>query len=477
MKVVAKLWLYKWAVLMALVVIAFAAFYTYSSAEQKKEEKEQSQADVQNYLEIGVMSLLMDLNQRLQFMEDDLLSWESPPQGQDDFLESTKYLLNVNSFLDGINYIGADGRVEFAAPLEGNEEMIGAEPAAVRVEAMALAASSGKVQLSAPFEIGPTQYGYSLIVPRTDGSFYEMLFKARGIFGPNRSFPGWGYLSVQVLDGSDVVYTSSGLPDRLDDEDEYRAEVSGVVQGRDVHVEVLPAMSMSTSVSDFWPTFTLAGLVCSLLLLLAMIVMQTREIGLRRRSENALKDSEQRFRSLIENAADVIMIMGEGGEIRYISPSVEPVLGYKPEEVISSEPNSYVNPDDLAEVMDKYSEAISVPSNLVEIPEMRVLHRDGSERVLSIITHNLLHDPCVDGIVFNYRDITERKRAEEELLLLSNAVRMSADSIIVTDTDGAILDANEASSKVYGVADKVDLVGKRPFDFVGLKMRKTFPRC
>ena len=74
--------------------------------------------------------------------------------------------------------------------------------------------------------------------------------------------------------------------------------------------------------------------------------------------------------------------------------------------------------------------------------------------------------PIPEGILGIVSDITERKKAEDELVLLSNAVKMSIDSILITDLDTNILVVNEATLKMYGASDKSELIGKNAFDLI-----------
>src|SRR2546425_354391 len=71
-----------------------------------------------------------------------------------------------------------------------------------------------------------------------------------------------------------------------------------------------------------------------------------------------------------------------------------------------------------------------------------------------------------DEVMAIVRDITERKRAEEALLRLSSAVRIATDSIVITDLEGRIVEVNDATLKMYGTADKEDLLGKSAFDLI-----------
>ncbi|PVX25819.1 MAG: hypothetical protein CW691_03345 [Candidatus Bathyarchaeum sp.] len=70
------------------------------------------------------------------------------------------------------------------------------------------------------------------------------------------------------------------------------------------------------------------------------------------------------------------------------------------------------------------------------------------------------------GVTIILEDITEQKRMEEELTRLSNAVKMSTDSIVITGMDAKIVDVNESTLKMYGVNDKKELIGKDSFDII-----------
>ena len=128
----------------------------------------------------------------------------------------------------------------------------------------------------------------------------------------------------------------------------------------------------------------------------------------------ALRRSERYFRSLIENASDIITILNGDGTVRYESPSLTRVLGYRPEELLRTSIFERVHPDDAARARDRFTHALQSKGVAGSI-ECRMRHRDGSWRVLEAIVSNLLHDPVVQGLVINARDITERKQAEAEL--------------------------------------------------------------
>ena len=139
-----------------------------------------------------------------------------------------------------------------------------------------------------------------------------------------------------------------------------------------------------------------------------------RNISERKEAEDALRRSEERFRSLVQNASDIIVILEAGGTIRYVSPAMERVLGLRTEDVIGKNAMAFVDPVDRTEAMRMFAEAKKV-SGIRPPVEFRLRHEDGTWRHLEINRSNLLNDPAVGGVVFNLRDVTDRKVAEEQL--------------------------------------------------------------
>lgn len=147
-----------------------------------------------------------------------------------------------------------------------------------------------------------------------------------------------------------------------------------------------------------------------------------RDITQRKVIEEAFRESEERFQALVQNALDIVMVTDADGTIRYVSPSAERVLGYKPEEFVGTNTAEYVHPDDLNEGLEALTEALTKPGVHPVAVETRVRHKDGSWRHLEGIANNLLDDPAVRGLVFNHRDVTDRVRAEEEVRRLNETL-------------------------------------------------------
>ena len=139
-----------------------------------------------------------------------------------------------------------------------------------------------------------------------------------------------------------------------------------------------------------------------------------RDITQRKLAEEALRMSEEKFRSLIENSTDIITILGEAGIIYYLSPSIERSFGYNTQELIGKNISEIIHPDDLPHFNDDFMEKIKNP-NITSSIEVRARHKDNTWRILESIGKMLPPDLVVKGVVLNSRDITERKKAEEQI--------------------------------------------------------------
>jgi len=140
------------------------------------------------------------------------------------------------------------------------------------------------------------------------------------------------------------------------------------------------------------------------------------EVNERKLAEQALRESEQRFRALVHQASDVFTVVGTDGRIRYQSPAVEPVLGYPAEELLGTRMHALIHPDDQQGFQELLGKSLARPSASV-VGELRLRpHADPqASRRFELTITNLLGDPTVGGLVLNYRDITERALYQEQL--------------------------------------------------------------
>ena len=191
------------------------------------------------------------------------------------------------------------------------------------------------------------------------------------------------------------------------------------------------------------------------------------DVTRRKKAEEELRQSEERFRSLVQYASDIITVLGAEGTVSYQSPSIERILGYGPEELTGTNVFDYVHPEDAEQVQMVFVETLK--NRGISPPvEFRFRHADGSWRFLEAVGNNLLADPSVSGMVVNSRDITERKRAERErteLLLREQAARAQAEAaqqrlrtildnltegVLVADAWGRVVFANPAAGRMLG---------------------------
>ena len=127
-----------------------------------------------------------------------------------------------------------------------------------------------------------------------------------------------------------------------------------------------------------------------------------------------LEKRESYFRALIENSAEGVAIVNAEGKVIYIAPSEFRLTGYSVEEITGESAFQYIHPEDIAEVLEVFAEGAALPG-AVRTVEYRLQRKDGEWRHFEVTGHNMLNDPHIAGIVVNYRDITERKLADQAM--------------------------------------------------------------
>jgi PAS domain S-box-containing protein len=193
-----------------------------------------------------------------------------------------------------------------------------------------------------------------------------------------------------------------------------------------------------------------------------------RDVTERKRAEEEIRRSDRRFRSLIENASDITLIVNEEGRILYTSPSLQRILGYTPEELTGQSYDRDVHPEDRDTLAAALRRGLSGSRVAGGAAVCRVRHRDGSWRVLEAVAQDLLEDPAVRGIVVNLRDVTERQRVQAELREANETVRTLVEAsplaIVAMDREGRVTKWNPAAERMFGWPEH-DVLGK-DFPFV-----------
>lgn len=218
-----------------------------------------------------------------------------------------------------------------------------------------------------------------------------------------------------------------------------------------------------------------------------------RDITEQRRAEAALRQSDVRFRSLINNATDVITILDAEGVITYQSPSIRRILGYDSEALIGRNAFELVHNDDRDRTRAIFQQTLE-DSTLAPILEFRFQHADGSWRWLEATGSNLLGDEAVRGFVVNSRDVTERRRAGETvqraleaahaahhatsqfLMMMSHEIRTPMQAVmgyaefLLADTDGPLTpEQREDVQRIHRAASRLVSLVKQLLDFSRLR--------
>ncbi|HUR11941.1 MAG TPA: PAS domain S-box protein [Flavitalea sp.] len=194
------------------------------------------------------------------------------------------------------------------------------------------------------------------------------------------------------------------------------------------------------------------------------IIITSRDVTENKLAAEKLEQNEKHFRSLIENSADAVTILSQEGEVFDISPSAERILGHPKERMRNGNPSELIHPDDLALISDTFAEVVEKKDSIKTI-EYRALAADGKYKWLAGTYHNLLYEPSINGIVLNFSDITQRKKAEQALQESEEKYRilfyMNPQPMWIYDIKSLdFLEVNEAAIRNYGYSKEEFLTMK-----------------
>jgi PAS domain S-box-containing protein len=189
-------------------------------------------------------------------------------------------------------------------------------------------------------------------------------------------------------------------------------------------------------------------------------------IGELQRAEEVLRESEKTARALLNAPTDSAVLTDPEGTIIAINETGTRRLGKSEDELVGMCIFDFFPPDKAEFRKARVDEVI----RLAEPIRFEDEHQG---RVLDTCIYPVLSaQGKVERLAIYARDITERKRAEEELIRLSSAVKASVDSIVIMDVEGKVIDVNESALRMYGADDKGDLIGQRVLDLIAPEHRE-----
>jgi PAS domain S-box-containing protein len=275
------------------------------------------------------------------------------------------------------------------------------------------------------------------------------------------------YLGRKVLKGDCILdYTQPARREMI--KQLYERVFAGETAESEIELS-LEGEGISTFCNRFKPAFDQNKTIIG-------ATVTTIDITEKKKSAQLLIANEKRFRTLVENSGDGIIVLSPHGKAKYVSPSVGKILGYTEQEVLQVDIFGLVHPDEIPLVNLTMEKAMANPGLPIQAPAARVRHRDGRWRWLEATVTNMLHDPSIDGIVDNFRDVTEkiigeqqlqrsREQLREERKLLRTLVDNLPINVYTKDTELRKTLANRADFEYCGFDNEEAVLGKSDFDF------------
>ncbi len=174
------------------------------------------------------------------------------------------------------------------------------------------------------------------------------------------------------------------------------------------------------------------------------------------------KKASQLAMALIEHSSDAIALVDEAGTVLYANPAASRILGLPIDEVIGSNIFRWVHDDDMQAMRANFEKTLAKPRAPI-LNGFRIKHSDGGVRYIESVGVNRLADPGIRGIIINYRDVTESKRAEEALregeARYRQLTEQATDIIYNCDLEGRFTFVNPTATRLMKYSEK-ELIGR-----------------
>jgi len=198
----------------------------------------------------------------------------------------------------------------------------------------------------------------------------------------------------------------------------FASQVAKVLEGESVQY-TRSVYSQSEGLRWFqfaiYPVKDVEGISC--------ICISGRDITQQKNAEEKLENSERRYRALVENSRDGVVVLSVDSTIKYASGAVSHVLGYSDTELIGTHFHAYLHPENRESLLELLAAFEQFPEYQQEELSFRILHKSGKWCWLECTFSNVIAEKAVNGIVANFKDISERKSTEGKLLKLNSRLK------------------------------------------------------
>ncbi len=196
----------------------------------------------------------------------------------------------------------------------------------------------------------------------------------------------------------------------------------------------------------------------------------------RRRAADALDNSEERFRAIVDNSTEGLMLFDSARHIVLQSPAVISILGYTPSEMQGRSFDSFLSAEALEAHLAAFTWAVAHPG-VVRETELRARHKDGSWRVLECSTVGRLHQAAVRAVVCNYRDVSRRRSAEDAAGAAARQFRAvfeaAVDGMVIAGDDARYIAANPAALALMETSEDALVKDGVPSFAAGYQLRRA----
>ncbi|WP_321417829.1 PAS domain S-box protein [uncultured Methanomethylovorans sp.] len=405
----------RWNLLLIFSVFVFALLIGYS-IEQNKENTIKS---MESNAEMQSMQISLNLKDELDEVTQELLAiydiqTSSPPQSQYEFFIKTEPVLKENTFLSSIYFVDTESKKVFKVPNNSSIPAAYGDNNSQFEIALLISKHDKKIYLSAPYEIAPGNYCYSLLVPYGNNSFFQLSFTLDNVFTESAMIGNDSSILFKLMDNQKVVYTSPDYESQFITAEEFLTTSSLKIYNREMLLMALPADSMLSPHFKLWETFGHWSIYLILLILAVIVMFQMFYIGERKEHEQKLKLSEAKFRSIFNSVNDAIYITDLKGNFLEVNNVTCDTLGYSKDELLKMqrwEIMLHHSPEQMGKKINAVFKHMEFISETVHVS------RDGTLIPVELSSRKINYE-SKDAIISIARDLSESKRAE--MLLKSN---------------------------------------------------------